>query len=79
MRLLRQILAKGELAMKPLLELHLRDEPEKPSVPNPLKQEQEGEESRPFVASKRLNRMARKVAHRAAVDAGRSSSGLFSK
>lgn len=63
--------------MKPLIELHLRDDPEKakaPSLPN-----QEVEESKPFVPSKKLNRMARKAAHRAAVDSGRSSSNLFSK
>ena len=63
--------------MKPLVELHLRDDSEKAATPSPPKQE--GEESKPLVPSKKLNRMARKAAHRAAVDAGRSSSGLFSK
>ncbi|MDE3186989.1 MAG: hypothetical protein KGM96_05610 [Acidobacteriota bacterium] len=63
--------------MKPLLELHLRDEPEKAKAPDLPKQEVE--ESMPLAPSKKLNRMARRAAHRAAVDAGRSSSGLFSK
>ena len=63
--------------MKPLLELHLRDDTERATVPDLSKQEVE--ESKPPVPSRKLNRIARKAAHRAAVDAGRSSFGLFSK
>jgi len=63
--------------MKPLLELHLRDDTEKAKVPDPSKQE--AEESKPLEPSRKLYRIARKVAHRAAVDAGRSSFSLFSK
>lgn len=63
--------------MKPFVELHLQDIPEKAKTPSPPTQE--GEESKPFVPSKKLNRLARKAAHRAAADTGRGTSGLFSK
>ncbi len=63
--------------MKPFVELNLHDIPAKPEEPSPPKQEIE--EPKPVVASRKLNRIARRVAHRVAVDAGRTSSGLFSK
>lgn len=63
--------------MKPFVELNLHDDPEKATTPSPPKQE--GEEIKPLVSSKKLNRLARKAAHRAALDSGRGSPGLFSK
>jgi hypothetical protein len=63
--------------MKTLLQLNLRDESVKPANTNPTKTEGE-EPKNPVIVDKRLNRMARKAAHRAATHSG-GGTGLFSK
>ena len=63
--------------MKPLLQLNLNSDREKTdvaSLPKP-----EGEASEPLVIGPKLNRMAKKIAHRAATEYGRSGSRIFSK
>ena len=62
--------------MKPLLQLNLQDDREKPESANP---KPESAEPVPPVVDKRLNRLARKAAHKAAMQYGRSGSGIFSK
>jgi hypothetical protein len=63
--------------MKPFLELNLRDDSAKSVPPNLAKPT--NEESKPMIVGKRLNRLARKAAHRAATHSGGGGSGLFSK
>jgi len=60
--------AEGE-ATKPFLQLNLRDESAKPAAANLVKAE--SEEPKPLIVGKRLNRLARKAAHRAARPSGR--------
>jgi hypothetical protein len=62
--------------MEKLLQLHLEPDDKKSEAPNPS--QQQAEEPKPLIVGKRLNRLARKAAHRAATEYGHSS-GLFSK
>jgi hypothetical protein len=63
--------------MKPLLQLNLRSDSEKAGESNLPKQEPG--EPEPHVIGARVNRMAKKAAHKAGREFGRSSSGIFSK
>lgn len=64
--------------MKPILQLNLRDENEKPQAANLSKSG--NEEARPVVLGKRVNRFVNRAAHKAAGEFGKSGgSGLFSK
>ncbi len=63
--------------MKPLLQLNLQSDREKAESENPPKPE--GEQQEPRVVGKRLNRLARKAAHKAATEYSRSGSGIFAK
>lgn len=62
--------------MKSLVELNLRDQPDRPAAPKSA--EPEKQEPKPVVDAKRLNKLAKKAAHRAATHSG-GGSGLFSK
>lgn len=64
--------------MKPFLELHLQNENERPQGTNLPKPE--GEEEKPVVLGKRLNRFVNRAAHKAAGEFRKTGgSGLFSK
>lgn len=63
--------------MKPLLQLNLQstsDKAEAANLPMTASEEPESQE-----ALKRLNRMANRIAHKAANQYGRSTGGIFSK
>jgi hypothetical protein len=62
--------------MKPLLQLNLQSNSEKAEAANRPKPEPE--EPEPDVV-RRLNRMANRVAHKAATEYGRNTSGIFSR
>ncbi len=62
--------------MKTLLQLNLHDESVKPA--NPSQTAPAGEQPKPITVDKRLNKLARRAAHRAAIHSG-GGSGLFSK
>lgn len=61
------------------LQLHLQSDNPKPEAESLPKPEGENEETKPFVTSKRLNRMINRAAHKGASQYGRNSSGIFSK
>ncbi|HEU5457992.1 MAG TPA: hypothetical protein VFU68_05195 [Terracidiphilus sp.] len=62
--------------MKPLVELSLRDDRDRPAAP--MSTQPEKQEPRPVIDAKRMNKLAKKAAHRAATHSG-GGSGLFSK
>jgi hypothetical protein len=70
------MLAEGD-AMQSFLKLNLQVPDKKPEDTNAPKAE--GEQVQTPVEAKKLNRMANRIAHRAATVYGRSGSGLFSK
>ena len=61
------------------LQLHLEVDKAKPEEEQLSKPEGENEEPKPFVTSKRLNRMINRAAHKGASQYSRNSSGIFSK
>lgn len=63
--------------MKPLLQLNLQNNSEKAEAANLPKPEREEPESQE--ALKRLNQLANRIAHKAANEYGRNTSGIFSK
>lgn len=63
--------------MQSFLRLNLQVPDKKPEDTNAPKLEEE--QVQPQVETKKLNRMANRIAHRAATVYGRSGSGLFSK
>jgi hypothetical protein len=63
--------------MKPFLQLNLKSDSDKAgesSLPKP-----EREEPQPQTVGTRVNRMAKKAAHRAGREFGRNAAGIFSK
>ena len=64
-------------AMKPLLQLNLQDNSQKPEQAN-LPDLDRREPESPEVL-KRMNQIANRVAHKAGAEYGRYSSGIFSK
>jgi len=70
------MLAEGD-AMQSFLKLNLQVPDKKPEDTNAPKAE--GEQVQTQGEAKKLNRMANRIAHRAATVYGRSGSGLFSK
>lgn len=63
--------------MKPLIQLHLEIEPQKPetaNLPSP-----EREEPKPVVSDERVIRILRHAAHKAGTEFRRSGTGMFSK
>jgi hypothetical protein len=61
------------------LQLHLQTDNTKPDAENHPKPEGKNEEPKPFVTSKRLNRIINRAAHKGASQYGRNGSGIFSK
>jgi hypothetical protein len=64
--------------MERFIQLNLRSDSEKAAADNLPNRENQNPES-PLNASKRLNKMLRKAAHKASAQYGRSNSGVFSK
>ncbi len=63
--------------MKPMIQLHLevdREKPEATNLPN-----QERKEPEPVVTDERINRILKRAAHKAGTEFRRSSTGIFSK
>ena len=61
------------------LQLHLQVDKPKTDAENAPRPESENEEPKPFVTSKRLNRIINRAAHKGASQYSRNSSGIFSK
>lgn len=63
--------------MKPMIQLHLEVEREKPESTSPP--EHEHEEAEPVVTEERVRRMLNRAAHKAGTEFRRSGGGIFSK
>lgn len=63
--------------MKPLIQLHLDIESEKPEATNLPQQERE--EPKPVVTDERVRRMVNRAAHKAGTEFRRGGTGIFSK